>query len=140
MSPLAEKYKNKLTKEQFYVAYEHGTELAFSGAYWDNKEKGIYKSIADGNPLFSSQDKFDSGTGWPSFTKPIKGAQILEVKDNSLFMQRTEVLSKTDDVHLGHVFLVGPLLKGGKRYCINSVALKFIPYEKLSAEEKSKYF
>ena len=129
-----------MTKEQFYIAYKHGTERAFTGVYWNNKEKGIYKSIADGNPLFSSGDKFDSGTGWPSFTKPINGAQILEVKDNSLLIERTEVLSKTDDVHLGHVFNDRPLLKGGRRYCINSAALKFVPYEELSDEEKFKYF
>ena len=111
------------------MAYEHGTERAFTGAYWDNHEKGIYVSIADGNPLFSSEDKFILGTGWPSFTKPIKGAEILELEDNSYGMQRTEVLSKTDEVHLGQVFSDGPWKKGGKQYCINSASLKFIPYE-----------
>ncbi len=111
------------------MAYEHGTERAFTGAYWDNHKKGVYKSVADGNPLFSSEDKFESGTGWPSFTKPIKGAEILEVKDSTLGMQRVEVLSKTDEVHLGHVFDDGPRDKGGLRYCINSAALKFVPYE-----------
>ena len=103
-----EQYRAKLTPMQWKVAFESGTEPPFTGAYYDNKEEGIYYSVASGAPLFSSKDKFDSGTGWPSFTKPLQDAQVKEITDKSHGMTRTEVKSATDDVHLGHVFNDGP--------------------------------
>lgn len=137
----AAKYKDKLTPKQFYVAYQKGTEPAFANEYHNSKAKGLYKSIAAEVPLFSSDDKFDSGTGWPSFVKPVEGSNVQEVTDTSIpFMPRTEVVSGDDDVHLGHVFPDGPRSRGGMRYCINSAALKFVPYEELSPEEQEKYF
>jgi len=128
--------KEKLTDIQRYVTQKNGTERAFQNEYWDNKEEGIYVDIVSGEPLFSSQDKYDSGTGWPSFTKPIDKASLVEVEDKSLWAVRTEVRSTKADSHLGHVFDDGPKDKGGKRYCMNSASLKFIPKADL---EKAGY-
>jgi peptide methionine sulfoxide reductase msrA/msrB len=119
--------KKKLSAEQFAVTQQCGTEPPFRNAYWDNHKPGIYVDVVSGEPLFSSLDKFDSGTGWPSFTQPIQGTEIAEKKDASFGSVRTEVRSKKADSHLGHVFDDGPRDKGGMRYCINSASLKFIP-------------
>ncbi|MEX0920873.1 MAG: peptide-methionine (R)-S-oxide reductase MsrB [Candidatus Pacearchaeota archaeon] len=133
------KDKSKLTPLQKHVTQACGTEPAFDNEYWDNKKEGIYVDIVSGEPLFSSKDKFDSGTGWPSFTKPIEDKNIKEKEDISLGMKRTEVKSKKAESHLGHVFSDGPKEKGGMRYCINSASLKFIPKEDLEKEGYSKY-
>jgi peptide-methionine (R)-S-oxide reductase len=124
----------KLTEEQRYVTQEDGTERAFKNVYWDNKEEGIYVDVVSGEPLFSSADKFDSGTGWPSFTKPIDPARVTTRTDRKLFVSRTEVRSAGADSHLGHVFEDGPKDKGGLRYCMNSAALRFIPKNKMAEE------
>jgi len=123
--------KKKLSSEQFAVTQQCGTEPAFRNAYWDNHKPGIYVDVVSGEPLFSSLDKFDSGTGWPSFTQPLKGTDIVEKKDSAFGMVRTEVRSKMADSHLGHVFDDGPGDKGGMRYCINSASLRFIPVEEM---------
>jgi peptide methionine sulfoxide reductase msrA/msrB len=136
--PAVEELKKKLSSEQFHVTQECGTEPPFKNAYWDNHEDGIYVDIVSGEPLFSSKDKFDSGTGWPSFTKPIDN-NITEKKDVTFGMTRIEVRSKTGDSHLGHLFDDGPSDKGGMRYCINSASLKFIPAAKLTAEGYPQY-
>lgn len=129
----------ELTPLQYEVTQEEGTERAFQNEYWDNKEEGIYVDIVDGTPLFSSRDKYDSGTGWPSFTRPIDMSHIVEVDDSKLWMTRTEVRSKYADSHLGHVFPDGPKEAGGMRYCMNSAAMRFIPVEQLEAQGYGEY-
>ena len=126
--------KKILTPEEYNVTQKAGTERAFSGKLWDHKEPGIYVDVVTGEPLFSSADKFDSGCGWPSFTKPVEPAVITEHADNSYGMKRIEVRSRVGDSHLGHVFDDGPKDKGGLRYCINSVAIRFIPYEEMDKQ------
>lgn len=133
-----EQLKKTLSSEQFAVTQQCGTEPPFKNAYWDNKKPGIYVDVVSGEPLFSSQDKFDSGTGWPSFTQPIEAQHVLEKSDTAHGMVRTEVRSKYADSHLGHVFDDGPG-KNGLRYCINSASLRFVPVEKLYAEGYGKY-
>jgi len=136
--PDQEELKNKLTDLQFQVTQGDATERAFDNEYWDHKGEGIYVDIVSGEPLFSSHDKFKSGSGWPSFTRPIDEDQIVEKKDQSHGMVRTEVRSKGGDSHLGHVFEDGPQ-PTGLRYCINSAALRFIPKEDLVDEGYGEY-
>lgn len=132
--PLKEELRAALTPEQYAVTQESATERAFTGEYWDSHERGLYVDVATGEPLFSSADKFDSGCGWPSFSVPIDDAAVSEREDGSHGMTRTEVRSGAGDSHLGHVFPDGPQDKGGLRYCINSAALRFIPYGEMEAE------
>lgn len=129
-----EDLRNRLTPLQYEVTQEEGTERAFQNEYWDNHKPGIYVDIVDGTPLFSSLDKYDSGTGWPSFTKPIDPNNIKFEEDKKLWMSRIEVRSKYADSHLGHVFDDGPGDRGGKRYCMNSASMRFIPLEDLEKE------
>ncbi len=128
-----------LSPEQFYVTQESGTERPGTGAYLSNKEVGIYVDIVSGEPLFASADKYESGCGWPSFTKPIEPAHVAELRDDSLGMTRIEVRSAHGDSHLGHVFPDGPQDRGGLRYCINSASLRFIPKEEMEAEGYGAY-
>ncbi|MFA4938870.1 peptide-methionine (R)-S-oxide reductase MsrB [Brevundimonas sp.] len=130
---------DRLTPEQRRVTQQSGTERPFTGEYNDNKAPGIYVDIVSGEPLFASTDKFDSGTGWPSFTKPIVPANVNEVRDGTHGMVRTEVRSAHADSHLGHVFPDGPPDKGGLRYCINSACLRFIPRDALEVEGYGDY-
>ena len=136
--PSDEEIRRRLTDRQFKVTQKEGTEPAFNNEYWDNHDPGIYVDVVSGEPLFSSTDKFDSGTGWPSFTRPLEPENVVEKEDRSLFMTRTEVRSRHAGSHLGHVFNEGPA-PTGLRYCINSAALRFIPQGKLEAEGYGQY-
>ncbi|WP_185984319.1 peptide-methionine (R)-S-oxide reductase MsrB [Aureimonas mangrovi] len=130
---------SKLTPEQFYVTQQSGTERPGTGEYLSNKKPGIYVDVVSGEPLFASSDKYESGCGWPSFTKPIEPANVAELRDASHGMIRTEVRSAGGDSHLGHVFEDGPVDRGGLRYCINSAALRFVPLEAMEAEGYGDY-
>ncbi len=136
--PTDDELRERLTPMQWKVTQQDGTEPPFRNEYWDNKEPGIYVDVVSGEPLFSSNEKYDSGTGWPSFWAPIEKENIVEREDRKLFMVRTEVRSKHGDSHLGHVFPDGPP-PTGLRYCMNSASLRFIPVEELEAEGYGEY-
>ena len=129
----------RLNPEQFRVTQQSGTERPGTGEYLDNKEVGIYVDIVSGEPLFASSDKYESGCGWPSFTRPIEHANVAELTDNSLFMRRVEVRSAHGDSHLGHVFEDGPRDRGGLRYCINSASLRFVHRDDMEAQGYGAY-
>ena len=129
----------QLTPEQFAVTQKDATEPAFRNEFWDNHADGIYVDIVSGEPLFSSTDKYDSGSGWPSFTRPIEPANLVKKTDRSFWSVRTEVRSANGDSHLGHLFDDGPIADGGMRYCINSAALRFIPLDDLESQGYGDY-
>jgi len=130
---------SRLTDRQFAVTQDDATEPPFRNEYWDNHEDGIYVDVVSGQPLFSSTDKFESGSGWPSFTKPIDDAAVVNRTDRSLWMTRTEVRSAGADSHLGHLFDDGPRDAGGLRYCMNSAAMRFVPVAELEAQGYGAY-
>ena len=141
---MAEYYRNEqiissLTEEEFWVTQKSGTERPGTGKLLYNKKSGIYVDIVSGEPLFASSDKYESGCGWPSFTKPIEPKNIIEIKDDSLGMQRIEVRSHHGDSHLGHVFTDGPAERGGLRYCINSASLRFVHLDEMQREGYGEY-
>jgi peptide-methionine (R)-S-oxide reductase len=136
--PQESELRQRLSRTQYEVTQHEGTEPAFNNEYWDNKKAGIYVDVVSGEPLFSSLDKYDSGTGWPSFTRPLEPENVLTRSDHKLFMSRTEVRSKHAGSHLGHVFEDGPA-PTGLRYCLNSAALRFIPLEQLEQAGYAKY-
>jgi len=136
--PSDDELKKTLSPIQYKVTQHEGTERPFQNEYWNNHEAGIYVDVVSGEPLFSSLDKFDSGTGWPSFTKPLEPANVETKTDRSLFMERTEVRSKHADSHLGHLFDDGPQ-PTGMRYCMNSASMRFIPVAKLAEEGYGQY-
>lgn len=137
--PSAAELKQKLTPMQYYVTQEAGTEPPFRNEFWNEHRDGIYVDVVSGKPLFTSKDKFDSGCGWPSFTKPLAAEDVVEKRDTTLGMVRTEVRSKGADSHLGHVFDDGPRDRGGLRYCINSAALRFVPVADLEKEGLGRF-
>lgn len=136
--PTAAELKKRLNAEQYQVTQESGTEAAFRNAYWDNHREGLYVDVVSGEPLFSSLDKYDSGTGWPSFTRPLEPGNVILHQDSSHGMTRTEVRSKLGNSHLGHLFDDGPR-PTGQRYCMNSASLRFIPKENLEKEGYGEY-
>lgn len=136
--PTDQELRSRLTPLQYKVTREDGTEPPFNNTYWNNHEPGIYVDVISGKPLFSSTDKYESGTGWPSFTKPLDPDQIVEKQDRSFFSVRTEIRSKVSDAHLGHVFNDGPA-PTGLRYCMNSAAMRFIPQADLAKEGYAEY-
>jgi len=136
--PADSELKKKLTPLQYEVTQHEGTERPFNNEYWNNHAAGIYVDVVSGEPLFSSLDKFESGTGWPSFTRPLESANVVTKTDRKFFMERTEVRSKHADSHLGHVFDDGPP-PTGLRYCMNSASMRFIPVDKLEAEGYGQY-
>ncbi|MBO9668185.1 MAG: peptide-methionine (R)-S-oxide reductase MsrB [Bdellovibrio sp.] len=136
--PSDQELKTKLSNTQYEVTQHEGTEPPFQNKYWDNHEEGLYVDIVSGEPLFSSKDKYDSGTGWPSFTKPIDPNAVTTKVDKKLFMERTEVRSKVANSHLGHIFDDGPG-PTGKRYCMNSASMRFIPVSQLEKEGYGEY-
>ncbi len=138
VKPPREELKKTLTPEQYKVTQENGTERPFANEYWNNHREGIYVDILSGEALFSSADKFESGTGWPSFTRPLEKGSIVEREDRSFFVRRVEVRSRLGDNHLGHVFKDGPP-PTGLRYCMNSAAMRFIAKEDLDREGYGKY-
>jgi peptide-methionine (R)-S-oxide reductase len=130
---------SRLSPEQYEVTQCNGTERPFKNSYWDNKKPGLYVDVVSGEPLFTSMDKFDSDCGWPSFSKPVEEKNVVEDRDTSHGMVRTEVRSSSGDSHLGHVFPDGPREAGGLRYCINSASLRFIPVDQLESEGYGSY-